>query len=78
MFDGTTFSGSQLRTVFPDHKWEGEDIYPDVHKTLWGIPDTCACLLIREPEAPKLNLNMWSGIGSGWTQEPIKDLEEEE
>ena len=66
MFDGQTFTGSQVRTVFPDHYWEGVDIYPDVHKTLWGISGTCACLLIREPEAPKLNLSIWGGIGGDW------------
>lgn len=73
MFDGQTFTGSQLRSVFPDHKFEGDDIYPDVHKTLWGIEGTCACLLIREPERPKTNLNFWSGIGSGWTEEPSEE-----
>ena len=74
LFDGRTFAGNQLRTVFPDHEWEGPDIYPNVHMTLWG-KKTCACLLIREPETPKLNLNMWSGVGSGWVDSPPLDGE---
>src|SRR3990172_9698218 len=50
MFDGESFTGSQLRSVFPDHEWAGPDIYPNVHKTLWGIESTCSCLLIRQPD----------------------------
>jgi hypothetical protein len=65
-FDGQTFTGSQLRSVFPDHRWEGTDIYPDVHKTLWGRDGECTCLLIREPESPSLNLSIYSGVGGDW------------
>lgn len=66
MFDGQTFTGDQLRTVFPDHTWEGDDIRANVHETLWGT-DTCACLLIREPEdGPNISLDMWDGIGGDW------------
>ncbi len=68
LFDGQTFLGSQLRTVFPDHKWEGDDIHPNVHMTLWG-KETCACLLIREPEDAKpLNLQVWSQMGVDWKE----------
>ena len=77
MFDGQTFTGADLRSVFPDHRWEGDDIYPDVHKTLWGKEGTCACLLIREPndEAPP-NFSLWSGtIGTDWTQTPTNTEE---
>jgi hypothetical protein len=66
-FDGQTFTGSQLRTVFPDHYFVGDDIYPNVHKTLWGKDDTCSCLLIREPDvSASLNLSMYSGVGGDW------------
>jgi hypothetical protein len=59
-FDGQSFTGSQLRTTFPDHEWQGDDIYPNVHMTLWG-KDTCKCLLIREPEQTDLStsLSFW-------------------
>ena len=69
MFDGKTFTGSQLRSVFPDHKWKGDDIYANVHMTLWGVPDTCGCLLIREDEkwGAEPNLNLWSQMGTDWT-----------
>ena len=72
MFDGQTFTGDQLRTVFPDHRWEGDDIYANVHMTLWGKDGTCTCLLIREDEKwlPATNLDLWSGIGVDWTEEP--------
>ena len=72
MFDGNTFTGDQLRSVFPDHYWEGDDIYPDVHKTLWGKEGTCACLLIREDEkwGPETNLSLWGWLGTNWTEEP--------
>jgi hypothetical protein len=66
MFDGQTFRGDQLRILFPNHRWEGSDIYPDVHKTLWGKEDTCACLLIREPTMMSLELDMWSDLGVDW------------
>lgn len=75
MFDGQTFTGSQLRSVFPDHRFVGDDIYPDVHKTLWGKEGTCACLFIREPDKPALNLSMWSGIGGDWRDRPIETEE---
>jgi hypothetical protein len=74
-FDGQTFTGSQLRSVFPDHKWVGVDIYPNVHKTLWGKDEICSCLLIREPETPSLNLSMYPGVGGDWRD---KVTEEEE
>ena len=46
-YDGKVFSGDQLRHVFPDLIIEGpDDIYPNVHMTLWG-KDTCKCKLIR-------------------------------
>jgi hypothetical protein len=78
MFDGQTFTGDQLRTVFPDHRWEGDDIYPDVHKTLWGREGTCACLLIREKDdANEINLSLWSQLGTDWTK-TFETLEEEE
>jgi hypothetical protein len=72
MFDGSTFTGSQLRTVFPDHEWVGDDIYANVHKTLWGKEGTCGCLLIREDEkwGPESNLDLWSNIGTDWTKGP--------
>lgn len=42
-----TFTGTQLRQVFPDLEIQDEDnIYPNVHMTLWG-KETCKCLLIR-------------------------------
>ena len=57
-FDGQTYPGSYIRSIFPDYIWVGDDIYPNVHQTLWG-KDTCACLLIREPDdVPELNLDM--------------------
>ena len=76
MFDGQTFTGDQLRVTFPDHYWEGDDIYPDVHKTLWGREGTCACLLIREDDkwGDEPNLSLWSDIGTDWT----KAFDEEE
>lgn len=41
------FAGSQLRQVFPDLVIQGpDDIYPNVHQTLWG-KETCKCQLIR-------------------------------
>jgi hypothetical protein len=71
MFDGQTFLGSDLRTLFPDHYFDGDDIYPDVHKTLWGKEGTCACLLIREPDTIGENFLMWDGsINTDWTQQP--------
>jgi hypothetical protein len=78
MFDGQTFTGAQLRSVFPDHRWEGDDIYPDVHKTLWGKEGTCACLLIREAETDKdlmPNLSLWSQIGTDWKDNKSSDDE---
>lgn len=73
MFDGQTFTGDQLRTVFPDHIWEGDDIYPNVHMTLWG-KDTCACLLVREDErwGAVPNLELWGTLGVDWTKGPIE------
>ena len=56
-FDGQTFPGTYLRSIFPDYFWVGDDIYPNVHKTLWN-KDTCACLLIREPDEVSTNLDM--------------------
>ncbi len=75
MFDGQTFTGSQLRSVFPDHQWVGTDIYPNVHKTLWGIDSTCSCLLIRDPDDFELPYhNRWSQIGIDWkAKEENKD-----
>jgi hypothetical protein len=72
MFDGQTFTGDQLRTVFPDHRWVGDDIYANVHMTLWGKDGTCGCLLIREDEkwSEEPNLSLWSQIGTDWTEEP--------
>jgi hypothetical protein len=79
MFDGQTFTGDMLRSTFPDHYWEGSDIYPDVHKTLWGKEGTCACLLIREPgDVDELNLSLWTQLGVDWTETPkIEDIETE-
>lgn len=46
-YSGQTFTGAQLRQVFPDLVIQGEDdIYPNVHMTLWG-KETCKCTLIR-------------------------------
>jgi hypothetical protein len=45
-YAGQSFAGSQIRQMFPDYEWEGDDIRPNVHKTLWGT-DTCKCLLVR-------------------------------
>jgi hypothetical protein len=75
MFDGQTFTGSQLRTTFPDHVWEGDDIYANVHMTLWGKEGTCGCLLIREDEkwGPEINLELWNNIGTDWTKGPIEE-----
>lgn len=75
MFDGKTFTGDQLRSVFPDHYWEGDDIYPDVHKTLWGKEGTCACLLIRDDQkwGEPINLDLWSSIGTDWTKGPEEE-----
>jgi hypothetical protein len=72
MFDGQTFTGSQLRRVFPDHKWVGDDIYANVHMTLWGKDGTCGCLLVREDDkwgSPE-NLSLWSQLGTDWTEKP--------
>jgi len=81
MFDGQSFTGSQLRTVFPDHEWEGDDIYANVHRTLWGekANHTCGCLLVREadPEA-QTNLSIWTGLGVDWKEQPKTEKEEEE
>ena len=78
MFDGQSFTGDQLRTVFPDHYWVGDDIYPNVHKTLWNVDSTCSCLLIRHPEdAKELNLDMWSQVGTDWTKDPDSSNKEE-
>lgn len=70
MFDGQTFTGAQLRTVFPDHNWVGSDIYANVHMTLWGKDGTCGCLLIREDEkwGNEPNLELWSSVGTDWTK----------
>jgi hypothetical protein len=77
MFDGQSFTGDQLRTVFPDHYWVGDDIYPNVHKTLWDIDSTCSCLLIMHPEGAKeLNLDMWSSVGTDWTETPDQSNKE--
>ena len=76
MFDGQTFTGAQLRSIFPDHYWVGDDIYPDVHKTLWGKTGTCACLLIREPDSDKLTHDMWSQMGIDWKDSKTKSSDE--
>lgn len=76
MFDGQTFTGDQLRTVFPDHYWKGPDIYANVHKTLWNKEGTCTCLLIREPKDSPLVYDMWSRLGTDWTEKPKNDVEE--
>ena len=73
MFDGQTFTGAQIRSVFPDHYWKGPDIYVNVHKTLWNKEGTCTCLLIREPEDSPLTYDMWSQLGTDWTELPRKD-----
>ena len=73
MFDGSTFTGDTLRITFPDHYWKGSDIYPDVHKTLWGKEGTCACLLIREPDEVDPNLDIWSSIGTDWSELPKEE-----
>ena len=79
MFDGKTFTGSQLRSVFPHHEWKGSDIYANVHATLWGEKRSgdCGCLLIREDEkwGAEPNLNLWSQIGVDWTS--MKPTEEQ-
>lgn len=77
MFDGQTFTGDQLRTVFPDHVWVGDDIYPNVHKTLWNKESTCSCLLIREDEkwGTRTNLELWSSIGTDWAKGPVQEEE---
>lgn len=80
MFDGQTFLGSDLRAMFPDHEWEGDDIYANVHMTLWGKSGTCACLLIREPaESVDLErMDLWQGvIGTDWTEQPKEEKEDE-
>jgi len=76
MFDGQTFTGAQLRSVFPDHKWEGDDIYANIHMTLWGKDGTCGCLLIREPEHEDITLNLWTQMGTDWTKAPEKEKEQ--
>ena len=46
-FDGKTFTGAQLRFLFPDLKIiDRDEIHPRVHMTLWG-KDTCKCRLYR-------------------------------
>jgi hypothetical protein len=72
MFDGQTFTGDMIRTTFPDYKWAGDDIYANVHMTLWGKDDTCGCLLVREDEkwGAEPNLELWTSIGTDWTEEP--------
>ena len=71
MFDGQTFTGDMLRSVFPDHKWVGDDIYANVHMTLWGKDGTCGCLLIREKDPDEQpNLGIWGQIGTDWTEKP--------
>lgn len=76
MFDGQTFTGDQLRSVFPDHQWDGVDIYPNVHKTLWGIDSTCSCLLIRDPEDFELPYHdRWTRLGVDWTKGPEPEVE---
>lgn len=79
MFDGQTFTGDMLRTTFPDHEWRGNDIYANVHKTLWGekADGTCGCLLIREPSEVDTNLSMWSQIGVDWKEQKKESGEEE-
>ena len=79
MFDGQTFTGAQLRSVFPDYMWSGDDIYPNAHKTLWGVDSTCGCLLIREPSVPEVdtNLSMWTQIGTDWIKGPDESEEYE-
>jgi hypothetical protein len=78
MFDGQTFTGDQLRSVFPDHRWEGDDIYANVHKTLWGDKSegTCGCLLIREPKENTDVFDMWSQVGTDWKEQPKKEESE--
>ena len=45
--DAQDFTGSQLRSMFPDLIVLDDDtIYPNVHQTLWG-KDTCKCILRR-------------------------------
>lgn len=75
MFDGETFTGDQLRTVFPDHYFVGDDIYPNVHKTLWNRESQCTCLLIREDEkwGAEPNLSLWGQIGTDWTEQPKEE-----
>jgi hypothetical protein len=72
MFDGQTFTGDMIRTTFPDYKWAGDDIYANVHMTLWGKDGTCGCLLIREDEkwGAEPNLSLWSQVGTDWTKGP--------
>ena len=66
-FDGQTFTGADLRVMFPDHEWDGSDIYPNVHMTLWG-KDTCKCRLIREPnDEPPIHFSPWNGgVSTDW------------
>ena len=46
-FADQIFLGSALRSTFPDHYIEGENvIYVNYHETLWG-KDTCKCYLYR-------------------------------
>lgn len=75
MFDGQTFTGDTLRTTFPDHKWMGDDIYANVHMTLWGKDGTCGCLLIREDEkwSRPMDLSFWTDIGTDWTELPKEE-----
>jgi hypothetical protein len=79
MFDGQTFLGSDLRRMFPHHEWRGDDIYPNVHKTLWNKDSTCSCLLIREPSdtVDLERVDLWSGsISTDWTETPREGKEE--
>ena len=77
MFDGKAFTGSQLRSVFPHHKWVGDDIYANVHRTLWGEKndDTCGCLLVRDDEkwGQEPNLDLWSQLGTDWKDSKPKE-----
>jgi hypothetical protein len=49
-YAGQQFAGNQIRAMFPDYSWDGDDIRPNVHMTLWG-KDTCKCLLVRVDQA---------------------------
>ena len=46
-FDNHEYSGTVLRSTFPDHLiFNGDKIYVNYHQTLWG-KDTCKCYLFR-------------------------------